>query len=99
AAREAAPVGARHGDTHDVDAGPRQPAERLLRCRGCDVESVEIGACQEVSHTPCFLLLIAHHQHDELVAARLPLAPAGGLAPIDGPTSLGLVAALGVERS
>src|SRR5213592_4248297 len=96
--REAAPGGERHGEKHDVDAAPRQPAERLLRCRGCDVESVEIGAGQEVSHTPCFLLLIAHHQHDELVAARLHLAPAGGLAPIDGPTSLGLVAPLVVER-
>src|SRR2546422_7095837 len=32
------------------------------------------------SHAPCFVLLVAHYEHDELIAAPLGLAPARGLA-------------------
>src|SRR5207253_8079552 len=61
-------------------------------------ETVRAGAFQQLLDLPCGVLLTAHHQHDELVAARFRLAPAGGLAPIGGPASLGLVTPVLVER-
>src|SRR5438034_623885 len=59
---------------------------------------LRVGAFQQLPDLPCGVLLTAHHQHHELVAARFRLAPAGGLAPIGDPASLGLVAPLLVER-
>jgi len=90
--------GKRHGEEHDVDSAPRQSSERRLRFRGYYAEAVRVGAVQEPPHAPRGVLLVAHHQHYEFIAARLRLAPVGGLAPIGGPASLGLVAPLLVER-
>ena len=95
---EAAAGGERHGEKHDVDSALRQAGERCLRRRGGHAEPVRIGGVQEGAHAPGFVLLVAHHQHDELVAARLDLAPTRGLAAIGGPAALGLVAPLLVER-
>ena len=96
--REAATGGKRHGKEHDVDSAPRQPPERRLRRRRCHAEPLRSGIGQEVAHAPGFVLLVAHHQHDDLIAVRDHLAPAGGLASIAGPASLGLLPPLLVER-
>jgi hypothetical protein len=69
-----------------------------VRRRGGHGESIRIGAVQQVPNAPCFVLLVAHHEHDDLLAAGLTLAPADGLAAIRGPASLGLIAPLLVER-
>src|SRR2546430_14882147 len=88
----------RHGEQHDAPPAPRQSRERRLRLRRYHAEAVRVGAFQQLPDLPCGVLLTAHHQHDELVAARFRLAPAGGLAPIGGPASLGLVTPVLVER-
>src|SRR5438093_823344 len=95
---EAATGGKRHSEEDDVDSAPRQSRERRLRLGRYHAEAVRVSAFQQLPDLPCGVLLTAHHQHDELVAARFRLAPAGGLAPIGGPASLGLVAPLLVER-
>src|SRR5207247_10438954 len=77
---------------------PPQASWRRLGRRRYPTEAVLAGAFPQLPDLPCCVLLTAHHQHDELVAARFRLAPAGGLAPIGGPASLGLVAPLLVER-
>src|SRR5436309_2925500 len=94
---EAATGGKRHSEKDDVDSAPGQSSERRLRLRRYHAEAVRVGAFQQLPDLPCGVLLTAHHQHDELVAARFRLAPAGGLAPIAGPASLALIhAALGL---
>src|SRR5207244_12894670 len=95
---EAATGGKRHSEEDDVDSAPRHSSERRLRLRRYYAEAVRVGAFQQLPDLPCSVLLTAHHQHDELVAARSRLAPAGGLAQIAGPASLGLVAPLLVQR-
>src|SRR5256886_15755658 len=95
---EAATGGKRHSEEDDVDSAPRHSSERRLRLRRYYAEAVRVGAFQQLPDLPCSVLLTAHHQHDELVAARFRLAPAGGLAPIGGPASLGLVAPPLVQR-
>src|SRR5437899_10877320 len=95
---EAATGGKRHSEEDDVDSAPRHSSKRRLRLRRYYAEAVRVGAFQQLPDLPCSVLLTAHHQHDELVAARFRLAPAGGLAPIGGPASLGVVAPLLVAR-